>query len=325
MKLIKGKAKIFIVALLAIGMIFTVGCTNKDASINEKDAVAKIGDKVIGLDSYNKKLNLFKKGVESKYGDKIWSMDMNGKTYLQVAKESVLEQIVDEEVIIQYMKKQKVEIDDKEVQKQYTAYMDEIKAQKESEKILKDLEENGMDEAFVKNQITTEMYINKFQEKIVKDLGLTDETLKQYYEKNIDTYNNEEVQASHILVNEEEKAKEILGKIKAGEDFAKLAKEFSKDPGSAANGGDLGTFGRGMMVPEFEEVAFSLKAGEVSDVVKTQFGYHIIKVMDKKEKLSTFEEVKENIRANMIQKGIVDQLNKIKKEFKIEKFPEKIK
>ncbi|ASI13714.1 PpiC-type peptidyl-prolyl cis-trans isomerase [Candidatus Mancarchaeum acidiphilum] len=89
----------------------------------------------------------------------------------------------------------------------------------------------------------------------------------------------DKIRCSHILVDKESTAKEVLEKLKGGEDFSKLASEYSLD-GSRRRGGDLGYFGRGMMVKEFENAAFNLKKGEVSGIIKTQFGYHIIKRTD---------------------------------------------
>lgn len=91
-----------------------------------------------------------------------------------------------------------------------------------------------------------------------------------------------EVNASHILVPTEKQAIEIRSQLLRGASFEELAKKYSKCPSGASNGGNLGFFGRGMMVPEFEQAAFALKVGEISQPVKTQFGYHIIKVIDKK-------------------------------------------
>ncbi len=119
---------------------------------------------------------------------------------------------------------------------------------------------------------------------------------------------NEEVKASHILIlstteNAEAKAAQVLDELKAGKDFEELAKAHSQDPGSGARGGDLGFFGRGRMVKEFEETAFALKPGELSGVVKSQFGYHIIKVTERKEPgKKPFEEVRDTLYKEVAQK-----------------------
>ncbi|WP_078429018.1 peptidylprolyl isomerase [Alkalihalobacterium alkalinitrilicum] len=104
-----------------------------------------------------------------------------------------------------------------------------------------------------------------------------------------------EVEASHILVEDEETANEVLDKINAGEDFEELATEYSTDTGSAQRGGQLGYFGQGRMVPEFEETAFNLEIGEVSDLVESEFGYHIIKVTNKRVIVKSYEEVMDEL------------------------------
>ena len=114
---------------------------------------------------------------------------------------------------------------------------------------------------------------------------VTDAEKKKLYDEEIGKVKPEdEVRARHILVESEAEIKEIAAKLKAGGDFAALAKEKSKDPGSAAEGGDLGFFSNGQMVPEFSEAAFKLKAGEISEPVKTQFGWHILKVEERRAK-----------------------------------------
>jgi peptidyl-prolyl cis-trans isomerase C len=112
----------------------------------------------------------------------------------------------------------------------------------------------------------------------------------------------DEVEARHILVDTEEKANEVYEKVGKGEDFAKLAADYSNDPGSKADGGKLGYFAKGQMVKEFEDVAFALKKGEVSKPVKSKFGWHVIKVEDRRQKaLPTFAEVKGQIMNSMVQ------------------------
>ena len=132
-----------------------------------------------------------------------------------------------------------------------------------------------------------------------------------------------EVRARHILVETDKEAEELIKRIKKGEDFSELAKKFSKDRGSAEMGGDLGFFGKGRMVPEFEKVVFGLKTGEVSGPVKTRFGYHIAKVIDRKEgRQGSYEEAMESITKQLTvekQKSLFESyIEKLRKDAKIE-------
>jgi len=130
-----------------------------------------------------------------------------------------------------------------------------------------------------------------------KDVTINEDELKAYYDENKDKYKeHEQVKARHILVSGEDDAKDISKQLTKGADFAELAKEKSEDPGSKDKGGDLGYFGKGMMDPEFEKVAFSLKVGETSGPVKSAFGYHIIRVEDRKpERIPAFDEVRDDV------------------------------
>jgi peptidyl-prolyl cis-trans isomerase C len=145
----------------------------------------------------------------------------------------------------------------------------------------------------------------------------TDDAMHQVYDDAVKKMTNEEeVHARHILVATEDEAKAIETQLKGGADFAALAKEKSKDPG-AANGGDLGYFTKSQMVPEFAEAAFKLDKGQISDPVHTQFGWHIIKVEDKRIKPTpSFDQVKpqlENFVAHRAQAELVDNLRKTAK------------
>ena len=154
-------------------------------------------------------------------------------------------------------------------------------------------------------------------ESLLQDAGksaLSDEAERKVYDEAVkQVKNEEEVHARHILVPTEDEAKAILAQLQGGADFATLAKEKSKDPG-AAEGGDLGYFTKEQMVPEFSEVAFKLGKGQLSDPVKTQFGWHIIKVEDKRTRPTpTFEQVKpqiENYVAHRAQAEMVENLRK---------------
>jgi peptidyl-prolyl cis-trans isomerase C len=151
--------------------------------------------------------------------------------------------------------------------------------------------------------------------------ALTDETLKQTYDEAVKSMSGqEEVRARHILVEGEDEAKAILEQLKGGADFAKLAKEKSKDPG-AAEGGDLGYFTKDQMVPEFADIAFKMYPGQLSNPVKTQFGWHVIKVEDKRIKQPPeFEKVKDQIEAYLARKAQSDFIAKLRQSAKVERF-----
>jgi peptidyl-prolyl cis-trans isomerase C len=153
------------------------------------------------------------------------------------------------------------------------------------------------------------------------DKGSTDEALKKFYEETVKGLKPEqEVKARHILVEREDEAQAALARVKKGEDFSKLAAELSKDPGSGKEGGDLGWFEMGRMVPEFGEAAFKLEKGGVSEIVKTQFGFHIIKVEDKRDKKAPeFDAVKDQLKRYMTQKAQQDYVLKLREGAKVEK------
>ncbi|RCW69659.1 peptidylprolyl isomerase [Saliterribacillus persicus] len=147
-----------------------------------------------------------------------------------------------------------------------------------------------------------DLRINLLQEKAVtEDIEVTDEEIENRYERM-----QTDLVASHILVEDEATANEVMEKIESGEDFATLAEEFSTDTASAANGGNLEQFSAGSMVPEFEEAAYALEIGEVSEPVQTDYGYHIIKVTDRveAEDVEPLEDVKEEIRKEIAQTKI---------------------
>lgn len=158
--------------------------------------------------------------------------------------------------------------------------------------------EMDKDEDFVKVlEKTKETLLKSYAlGKLLENVEITDEDLKNYYDNHKDNFkNNASVEASHILVEDESVAKEIKEKLNNGADFKELAKEYSNCP-SKENGGNLGVFTKGQMVKEFEDAAFNMGVGEISDPVKTQFGYHIIKVTNKNdESVRTFEEAKPDI------------------------------
>jgi peptidyl-prolyl cis-trans isomerase C len=150
--------------------------------------------------------------------------------------------------------------------------------------------------------------------------ALTDQALQETYNEAVKSMGGqEEVRARHILVEAEDEAKALLEQIKGGADFATLAKEKSKDPG-AADGGDLGYFTKDQMVPQFADVAFKMYPGQLSNPVKTQFGWHIIKVEDKRTKQPPeFAKVKDQIESYLARKAQTEFIAKLRQTAKIER------
>jgi len=198
------------------------------------------------------------------------------------------------------------------------------------------LKSAGMVEKELVEITRKDIVISNFVEtKIVPTIKVTDDEVKSFYNENKEQLKEEpQVKASHILIgvdasaSAEEKAKAkakaeaLLKEIKGGKDFAEAAKASSTCP-SKEQGGDLGYFGKGQMVPPFEQAAFAMKVGDISDVVETQFGYHIIKLTDKKDgEAPKLEEIKEKISAFLkgqkTQKAVYDYVTKLRKDAKVE-------
>jgi peptidyl-prolyl cis-trans isomerase C len=174
--------------------------------------------------------------------------------------------------------------------------------------------------AFIRNKL--------LMETLLQDVGkaaVSDAELKKVYDEAIKQSANEhEVRARHILVPSENEAKAVLAEVNKGTDFAELARQKSKDPGAAAEGGDLGFFTKEQMVPEFAEAAFKLNKGQVSEPVKTQFGWHIIKVEEKRTKpVPAFDQVKPQVEQFVMQRAQAAFIGKLRESAKIERMDKK--
>lgn len=166
--------------------------------------------------------------------------------------------------------------------------------------VVEDAIESGLTQTEEFQKLYREFVFQHSIGQMFKTINVTDEECEAYYNENKEQFKEEMIRAAHILVEEEEQANELLAAIEGGADFHELASANSKCP-SGSRGGDLGDFGRGQMVPEFEQAAFALNIGEISEVVKTQFGYHLIKLLDKKD-IVPFTDVKGQIQQYLTSK-----------------------
>ena len=170
--------------------------------------------------------------------------------------------------------------------------------------------------AYMREKVLLDEYIAVETKKLV-----TLDAMKKLYEESIKSVTpEEEARARHILVETEDEAKAIGKRVKGGEDFAKVAGEVSKDPGSGKEGGDLGWFTKDRMVPEFSEAAFKMKPGEVSEPVKSQFGWHVIKLEETRTKpLPSFDEVKDQVEQYLTRKVQNDIVVALRAKGKVER------
>ena len=278
------------VSLLVIILTVTTGCSKNSEATDE--TVATVGDEKITKDELYEVL-------------------------VQSAGQQALTAMIDDKVVLLELKKEKVSVSDKEVDAELAIYVENAGGQEAFDAALK---QNTMTEKEFKQNIIDYLSIRKIIEPRIE---ITDEDIKAYFEENKESFNEQEqVTASHILVEDETTANKVAKKLADGEDFAALAKEFSTDTLSAENGGELGFFPRGKMVAEFEEVAFSMKVDAISDPVKTEHGYHIIHVTDKiAAKDAVFNDHKEEIKGLLLEEGVqaeyVNWLDEVKLDYNI--------
>ena len=302
----KNKKIILILTLvLTIGMLS--GCIQKA----ESEEVATVNGEGISREAYLNELNIYKNMYETQYGKDVWSIEIEeGKTFERFLKESVLENMITDKALEQVALENGIEVTDEDLESQFETYKAQFPSEEDYQTFI---ESNNMTEEYLKNTIRKDKLINTYLTNYTEELEVTEDELKTYYEENKDQI--DKVRASHILVEDPVLAQDILAKLYDGEDFAKLAEEHSIDS-TSKTGGDLGFFGKGEMIPEFEEVAFSLDVGDLSGLVESQFGIHIIKVT---EKQTTFEENKEAVEEQYRSTLFNERVTEVKENAEVEK------
>ena len=266
MKQVKFKKMIKGMALPIVLSVMLVGCSN-----NESEMIASVEGEEITEAELNESLT-------SQYG------------------EEVLNTLIADKIIELEAEKLEMSVTDEEIAAEYEDYTAQYGGE---EAFLEVISSYNMDVEDIKKDIKLYLLTLKVMEDYV---GMTDEDVKTYFEENKATYGQAaQVEASHILVEDEATAKEVIEKINAGGDFAELAKEYSTDTTTKEDGGSLGTFGKGEMEEAFENAAFALEIGAISEPVETSYGFHVIKVTDKtEEKEAVFEEVKEIVSDDLL-------------------------
>ncbi|MDF2839381.1 MAG: peptidylprolyl isomerase [Clostridia bacterium] len=306
---VKKTAILLAVVIISISLVLNgCGFVKQNPQAEAETVVAVVGGEKIMKTEFNQMFDMFKVQYEQQYGTEVWEQDVDGRKYIDVMKEKVLDMLVD------------IKVQEKEALKAgITASEEEINAEVEKARKYFDSEEKfnefltsqKMTMEYLKDTIRKDILVSKLQEKLTADVSVTDEQVAAYYTSNNDQFIS--VKASHILLEDEETAKKILERAKAGENFGELALQNSTDPSAQTNKGDLGYFRKGDMVEPFETAAFGMKVGEISDLVKTDFGYHIIKLEDKK--FDKLEDIAGELKLSMIEsekdtvyQGLLDEM-----------------
>lgn len=254
---------------------------------------------------------------------------------LATLKKDVLEGLIERELLFQESQKAGIKIQDQKVDEQLAAIKKRFPSEAEFNSALSKM---NLTEAEVKAQIARGLAIRDLiDQQITSKMEITDEESKAFYDANMQLFKQpEQVKASHILIKVDagatdaqkaearKKIDAVQQKLKDGGDFADLAKEYSEGP-SNTRGGDLGYFKRGQMVKPFDDAVFAMQPDEVSGIVETRFGYHIIKVYDKKpEQTLSYADVKdqliERLKQEKIEKEATKYIDQLKKDAKIEKY-----
>jgi peptidyl-prolyl cis-trans isomerase C len=317
---------------LAIAATITVACSALQALAAgeqiSQGKVAVVNGSVITQEDFDREID----GVLRRLASMGRSFD---DSQLLAIRKEVLEGLINTELLYQETQRRGITVEE-------AAIDEELKTLKggfaNEDEFSTALSKANLSEALIRSQIKRRQAIENFiAQQFAETVTVSDKEAKDFYESHPDSFKQpEQVRASHILIKIDPQADEsqraqarqqiehIQRKLQEGEDFATLAKTFSQDP-SGARGGDLGYFRRGEMVKPFEEAAFALKPGEVSDPVESTFGYHLITVIDKKpETTIAYEDIKDRIEHYLKDKNVQEkvrlQVQRLKEKAKVEIF-----
>lgn len=275
------KMNIRILMIAVIAAMVLSGCATQQEGI-----VAEVDGHEITQEEFDKDFQVYKDLYERQLGEGALDQEgIDGKTMGESLEESILEKLIMERLIQDDNEKKGIEFTEEDLQEYIDQYKESIGGEESYQQFL---QSNDLSDEYFVDNMRKELRGSKHKEDFLSGVSIGDDEAREYYEENRDDL--VEINASHILLGSEEEAENVMTRLDEGEDFSQLATTESLDSVSAVNGGNLGYFGKGQMIPEFEEVAFQLEEGEISDVVRTEVGYHIIKLQDKRESFDDLED-----------------------------------
>ncbi len=293
-----------------IGLLLALILTLSGCKSNEEGLVAKVDGEGITQEEFDSDFQVFKRIYEQQLGeDAMTQIGEDGRTLEETLKENIVEKLIMERLVAKEAKEMNIEVSQEEIEEQMNQYITLMEGQ---EKFDEFLESNHLSKEFFEDNLKKELLFNKHKEAFMNNTPIDEKEAKDYFETNKEDL--VVVKASHILVKTEDEGNKVLERLKAGEDFGKLAGEESIDKASALQGGSLGYFSKGDMIAEFEEAAFALNPGETSGLVHTEVGYHIIRVDDKKD---SYEDLKDDIIAFLKENKYLEEIQKLRDDAKV--------
>lgn len=319
--------KKIILTFLIIAVVFSAtACQQQDKTL------ATVNGEDIKKSEFDKTVESYKKSYEAQpnVDDKYWETESQGKKMIDILKENVLDEMVYEKILNQQAKKNDIDVNSKDFKNELKSHVDSVKSSFGGDDKFKEyLKSQNVSEEFYTNLMQVQLLQYKLWEKTTADIKVTDEEVKQYFNQHQADYKTQPdtVTAAHILIKDKAKADEVLKKVKAGEDFAALAKQYSEDKTTKKDGGSLGEFTYNEQPQEISIAAFALDPGDISGLIKADDGYHIIKVSDKKiNPVKSFDTVKgeinDTVLSNKRDEKFSQLVDKWKTDAKIKKYPE---
>ena len=257
-------------------------------------------------------------------GQAISRADFDHKLESAAAAKQTLNQMVQQALVDQYARDKKIDVSQDDINKRE----DEIRKRYPPGQFDQMVKQQGLTEQDVQQILRSSLVLEKA---VGPQVHVSEADIKAYFDKNHAQFDKpEQVKARHILVADPNTAKQVLAKLKSGGSWDQLAKQYSTDPSSKDKGGDLGYFGRGQMVPQFQDAAFNAKVGQIVGPVKSPFGYHIIQVTDKKPpQKATLASTHDQIKQQLTQQQLGQQepllINQLRQSANIQVFDDRYK
>lgn len=313
-----NKRLLILVVIVGLMSWFIPGCANKE---KEEGIVAKVDGEIITQKEFDEDFELAK-GAPKQFGEDILSQDMgDNKVFEDVLRENILGSLILEKILAKELDKMDIAVTDEEINdavKNY--YMNELELTDE-EQYRQYLEKNGFTEETLKRGLKRELIYIKHRDNFYNKIDLSEEEIKEYFDKNKDSF--VKVRASHILVRTEEEGNRVLEKLKNGEDFHSLVATESADSNSAIQGGDLGYFTKESLLEGYKalgDAAFNLEIGETSGLIKTESGYHIILLEDR---IDSYEELKEDVVSVLKYSKYMEKISDMKEKADVKIYMDK--